>query len=467
MGSTLDASYDAHDKRQVNRATIGEGTIIIRSDPAQGLAGLNRDLQKAQELTKDSNTSVTVYIDPAAIKEAAGGFKGIEDSFKALGKLVKDTVPGAAKSVDCKLNYYEKLTKDGHSPEETQRIVNELGPLVTLDHDLSALADEFGGFDKIPAGELAALLARARTSTDVQLAYNGEGFGVTINPDALAKSQWLIYVGMLDRASEASGALTLLVHDYVCAKAYLLGDTSKKAEYERYNQTIDDSLAAVKKFISHPVDGLAKIYSNWTAQMDAVVRAQNSGDADTSMRLLGGLMYDVQNTVVVAQATGSGAFALADSGLAKFVGGGSLARASLENFGRVTGNYSAIKPGPLPTSYAETFAGGRYTEVLLKKDTILYRAGTETKPISDFFTPIEPVGVIQSRIDSAIMPTWPNGKTSTIDTVYSYKVPAGTKVYIGPAGSQGGFYVGGTQQIVIPGADVLTGISIQTRKPLR
>jgi filamentous hemagglutinin len=36
--ATRDASYDAHDKRQANRATIGEGTIIIRSDPAQGLA---------------------------------------------------------------------------------------------------------------------------------------------------------------------------------------------------------------------------------------------------------------------------------------------------------------------------------------------------------------------------------------------------------------------------------------------
>ena len=75
MGSTVSGSYDAHDKRQVNRATIGEGTIIIRSDPAQGLAGLNRDLQKAQELTKDSKTSVTVYVDPAAIKE----LKGIAD----------------------------------------------------------------------------------------------------------------------------------------------------------------------------------------------------------------------------------------------------------------------------------------------------------------------------------------------------------------------------------------------------
>ncbi|GFM35116.1 hypothetical protein [Desulfovibrio subterraneus] len=35
------------DRRQINRATIGEGTIIIRSDPNPGLEGLNRDLARA------------------------------------------------------------------------------------------------------------------------------------------------------------------------------------------------------------------------------------------------------------------------------------------------------------------------------------------------------------------------------------------------------------------------------------
>jgi filamentous hemagglutinin len=35
------------DRRQINRATIGEGTIIIRSDPNAGLEGLNRDLARA------------------------------------------------------------------------------------------------------------------------------------------------------------------------------------------------------------------------------------------------------------------------------------------------------------------------------------------------------------------------------------------------------------------------------------
>jgi len=53
--STLDTSYDSHDRRQVDRATIGEGTIIIRSDPSQGLEGLNRDLKQAAAQARKSN----------------------------------------------------------------------------------------------------------------------------------------------------------------------------------------------------------------------------------------------------------------------------------------------------------------------------------------------------------------------------------------------------------------------------
>lgn len=47
MGSTLSGSYDAHDKRQMNRATIGEGTISAGSNVEQA-AG--RDLPLAGAL---------------------------------------------------------------------------------------------------------------------------------------------------------------------------------------------------------------------------------------------------------------------------------------------------------------------------------------------------------------------------------------------------------------------------------
>ncbi len=86
---TLNGSYSSHDRQQINRATIGEGEIIIRSDPAAGLEGLNRDLAKAQEITKDEKTSVSVYIDSSAIDEVANGGEGIVAGFEKTGEVLQ------------------------------------------------------------------------------------------------------------------------------------------------------------------------------------------------------------------------------------------------------------------------------------------------------------------------------------------------------------------------------------------
>lgn len=118
---------------------------------------------------------------------------------------------------------------------------------------------------------------------------------------------------------------------------------------------------------------------------------------------------------------------------------------STKRLGKATGSYSAVKPGPLPDDLAATFAGGRYKTVTLPKDTVLYRAGTAERPLGQFFSQEAPTGVLQTRIDKAVLPTWPGGGTSPIDTSFGVKIPAGTQVYVGEVGSQGGFYVGGTQ----------------------
>lgn len=47
--------------------------------------------------------------------------------------------------------------------------------------------------------------------------------------------------------------------------------------------------------------------------------------------------------------------------------------------------YSAIKPGPLKPSMAETFSGGRYQEKIFAEDTILYRAGVSDTPLWAIF----------------------------------------------------------------------------------
>lgn len=46
-----------------------------------------------------------------------------------------------------------------------------------------------------------------------------------------------------------------------------------------------------------------------------------------------------------------------------------------DDLGEITGHYSAIKPRPLDDGLTETFAGGRYKEVILSQDTVMHRAG--------------------------------------------------------------------------------------------
>jgi hypothetical protein len=136
------------------------------------------------------------------------------------------------------------------------------------------------------------------------------------------------------------------------------------------------------------------------------------------------------------------------------------------NKGRTTGNYDAMNPGPLDDNLAGTFSGGRYQEVELTEDVVLYRAGSADAPLGQFFTQGAPQSVIQTRIDSAVLPQWPGGGTSPIESAFEVRIPAGTKVYVGEVSSQGGAYVGGTQQIVVPKPWTIEGVQVIGRSPL-
>jgi filamentous hemagglutinin len=135
--------------------------------------------------------------------------------------------------------------------------------------------------------------------------------------------------------------------------------------------------------------------------------------------------------------------------------------------GKINGNFSAIELGPLTTKYAETFAGGRYTTITLQNDTVLYRAGTAGNPLGEYFSLEPPTSVLQMRIDKAVLPEWPNGAKSPIDTSFAVKIPAGTQVHLGQVGTQNGFYVGGTQQIIVPKPWTIEGIQVINSSPLK
>ena len=116
---------------------------------------------------------------------------------------------------------------------------------------------------------------------------------------------------------------------------------------------------------------------------------------------------------------------------------------------------------------AGTFSGGRYTEVILDADTVLYRAGTANRPLGQFFDTVAPESILQARIDKAILPRWPGGATSPIDSVIGVRIPKGTRVYVGEVSTQGGNFVGGTQQIVVPKPWTIEGVEVISINPLR
>jgi hypothetical protein len=108
-------------------------------------------------------------------------------------------------------------------------------------------------------------------------------------------------------------------------------------------------------------------------------------------------------------------------------------------------------------SVAATFSGGRYATMDLLEDLVLYRAWTpgQSREFGGFWSLDKPVGSLQTRIDSALLPEWGvlrgTGFRSQATDFTTIKVPEGTRVHAGEVGSQGGQWVGGGSQILIEG----------------
>jgi hypothetical protein len=140
--------------------------------------------------------------------------------------------------------------------------------------------------------------------------------------------------------------------------------------------------------------------------------------------------------------------------------------------------YNMIEnPGPLAVmeeNPAGNFFSGKYNSEVLADDRIYYRAGQEGEPLGQWFTPKPAESIAKVRIDTAVRPQWVDTRTgaltgtSPIDTNYAINVPAGTTVYTGPVGYQGGVYLGGYDviQTFIP-TPWKTGAQVIDRTPLK
>ncbi len=114
----VSGSYEAHDMRQINRPTVGEGEIIVRSDPDATLEGLNRDITKAREITKNDKKYANIYISKGAIDTLTDAGQKLGEMLSELGLSTEEKFDKrvAAKKEELR----ERFLAEGHDPAELQ-----------------------------------------------------------------------------------------------------------------------------------------------------------------------------------------------------------------------------------------------------------------------------------------------------------------------------------------------------------
>jgi len=99
--NSFNTSFEFSDKRQLNRAVIGEGDIIIRDNPNQDISGLKRDAAYAQVKTKDTGVSLELDSDTLnVILHPIQTGKDIYSDTIRSGKIIGTVTDGITKAFD-------------------------------------------------------------------------------------------------------------------------------------------------------------------------------------------------------------------------------------------------------------------------------------------------------------------------------------------------------------------------------
>ncbi|HLA85743.1 MAG TPA: RHS repeat-associated core domain-containing protein, partial [Thermoguttaceae bacterium] len=106
--------------------------------------------------------------------------------------------------------------------------------------------------------------------------------------------------------------------------------------------------------------------------------------------------------------------------------------------------YGAHLEGPLPSTVANTFRGGSYTQTTLQAETTLYRTyGGSSGQLGSYWSRTAPQGPLQASMDLALPPG------NTAQNVLRITVPKGTVIYEGSAATNFG-RLGGGNQVFVP-----------------
>ncbi|NHZ45285.1 hemagglutinin repeat-containing protein [Nitratidesulfovibrio liaohensis] len=301
--ATID--YSARDRRQVNRATIGEGTIIIRSNPDAGLEGLNRDLARAQEITRDSETVVSVYIDPAVLREIKDGFGGITGDLKKIAAAVKKALPDGAiaKSLDAQVKLADRLEAQGLSAQQAEEVSTKNPYAAKVVAELSALEEQYGSLENIPDAEAEKVFSSLRNNPEIAIVLaGGEGTQIMVSQ---ARGFLVRLLGVVAGAGEATGATLRLVDD-LCKYSLSMatGGAVFTESRDRVVAMTQNAGEAIATLASSPIDSVKLIGQAYAQKVGEINNLESQGKYDEANYELGKLFFDVSASISGLAATG-------------------------------------------------------------------------------------------------------------------------------------------------------------------
>ncbi len=139
------------DRQQIVRATVGEGEIVVRNDEQTGndsTAGLNRDAEKAYEITKDKEERTDLYVSKTSLEAVGKVAERVTNEIQAQ-RVSVDQVPTSAKQTlgeERAISVAKNMVRHGLSPD----VMASLSPATA--QLLAAWADAAEGFDQASTG---------------------------------------------------------------------------------------------------------------------------------------------------------------------------------------------------------------------------------------------------------------------------------------------------------------------------
>ena len=237
---SVSGNYYDLDRQQTTSATVGQGTIRIRSDEQNGtdsLAGLNRDTEQAQTIIKDEETEFDLYVSSTAIDSVDGLFEEDKAGNNVTLSQWQGQFSNFGRNTVLTYQNIDKLANHEQTPAFFQSLAGfmiEAGDLMgTLTLGLAPGVENYGGLAGgiagIAAGDQFFYAVQTQTSVDAKNNFVLENHFILDEVDSPLADQTVFTNGIQNSLEEAirNGAMQTGSNEFVMAynpEHGLLGD---------------------------------------------------------------------------------------------------------------------------------------------------------------------------------------------------------------------------------------------------